>query len=300
MKPRIMSSLSLLCIMVAAGVFCTQALADLQEVHATDLPGVPVSSQTDPKADDTVPIQPSQQDTEHRIPETPDDPCLPALYKDWLEFSLATHENGSKAAIENIRVLINRSNYYLSLEVVEKGRAPRECYRTTVALGDPSSPTPSGRFVINHIYCYPDVLFFDSASEKVSELYNGFFAPLLLCEEYGGRCSRYNDLGIHGFRGSAHPNFSAIRPDTYGAVSGGCIRLPDPCSFKHELIRAVGVGPVKKNDRGSYHWLRRPVEVLIEGNYPGAAEDITIVDIVQKSLTHITGGLRSVLESIGK
>jgi hypothetical protein len=296
-----------LCMILIASVSfcCTLSFGDLNVVPAAPPSEThePPQSREQPKDDPIPPLTPPSQVKHGGVEtlfQTPDDPCLQNEYNDWREFSLAEHHINSIALDRQIRLHIHRNSFILSLEVVEGDNPTMEIYFTTVGLGDLSSPTPVGSFVINHIYCYPDVVFFDSSSEKVSELYNGFFAPLLLCENRVGRCARYNDLGIHGFRASAIPGSSPIRPETYGAVTGGCIRLPDPCSFKKELIRNVGVGPVRKNERGSYHWLKRPVEVIIEGAYPGTDDDVTIADIVQDGLSHIRAGVRSMLELLGR
>lgn len=232
--------------------------------------------------------------------QAPNDPCLPCDHNDWREFSLAERHANPVLAQRKVILRIHRNNFILTLQAIDGEAPPIEIYQTAVGLGDLNSPTPTGSFLINHIYCYSDVVFFDSSSEKVPGLYNGCFAPLLLCDKGGERCARFNDLGIHGFRASAIPNPSATNPDTYGPVSGGCIRLPDPCSFKKELIRHVGVGPVRRNERGSYHWLNKPVDVIIEGTYPGMDDDVTIADVVQQGFTHITGAFWSILGILGR
>ncbi len=227
--------------------------------------------------------------------EPPNDPCLPSLYKDWREFSADPQAESLRIAFPQVRILIDRSTFELTLEGVQGDASAQELYRTPVALGDLNSPTPEGRFVLNHIYCYPDVVFFDEASGKVPNLYRGFFAPVLACDETG-HCERFRELGIHGFDASAHPRPQGIVPATNGPVSGGCIRVPDPCKLKQELIRVVGVGPIKKNDRGCYHWLKKPVEVVISGYYPGTGEPVTIVSILQEGLQQVRNGLKGFFE----
>jgi len=187
------------------------------------------------------------------------------------------------------------------LEGVRKDGSVEEVYRTHVGLGDVNSPTPDGNFVINHIYCYPDVVFFTVSGDRVPGLYNGFFAPLLLCEDRK-HCKRFRDLGIHGFQGSAarRHNVSVASMDTYGAISAGCIRVPDPCRLKSELIRLVGIGPVKTNDRGTYHWLAKPVEVVIAGRYPGTEDQMTLVSIFEQSLEQVHHGLKDLFGIFGR
>jgi len=225
----------------------------------------------------------------------PDDPCLPKLYRDWQELALDEEADALRKQFVHIRVSIDRATFRLCIEGLRHDGSAEEVYRTPVALGDVNTPTPDGTFFINHVYCYPDVFFFHEVAGKVPYLYNGFFAPLLLCDE-SGRCQRHRELGIHGFMASAYPNRHSVVPATYGAVSGGCIRLPDPCRFKRELIRLAGLGPLKRNDRGCYHWLKRPVEVIIAGDYPGAEEQVTLLSSVEQGASEIQQGVRGLLE----
>ena len=264
-----------------------------QEVISLDaIPGEKQSAPIPAGPDTTpLPIPPPEQETGQ--PQPPDDPCLPSLYKDWREFSQGSRSGDGENGFERLRIIISRSDFTLVLEGIRRDESFEELYRTPVALGDIDSPTPEGQFLINHIYCYPDVAYFPANSDPVTGLYNGFFAPLLLCDE-DGRCERFQDLGIHGFHGSALPNHAATRIDTYGAVSAGCIRLPHPCKFKSALLRAVGLRPLKKNDRGTYHWLNRPVQVLITGNYPGTEDPTTVASIVEQGLLRLNDGLKSI------
>ncbi len=230
-----------------------------------------------------------------KLPNPPDDPCLPPLYQDWRELSLDYMDKTQGQKCPTLKIIIDRSTFRLTLECEGSDGAIDDVYETEVGLGDINSPTPTGRFVINHIYCYPDVVFFNSKSERVPYLYNGFFAPLLLCEREG-RCRRYQELGIHGFQASAYPNPSGINPDTTGAVSAGCIRLPDPCRLKRTLISRVGVGDLHKDDRGFYYWLNRPVQVQIIGDYPGQEEYLNLVTMFEKSLSQVQEGVRGLLD----
>jgi len=240
--------------------------------------------------------QPEQARVERR-PDAPNDPCLPALYKDWQEFANDLPEDGSRARWPHVRIVIDRSTFTLVLEGYAKNGVIHELYRTTVALGDMDSPTPDGEFWINHVYAYPDVVFFQAGSQQpIAGLYNGFFAPLLTCDDRG-RCQRHNDLGIHGFYPKASPQTASLKPDTYGAVSRGCIRLPDPCAFKSALMRAVGVGPLHVNDRGAYHWLNKPVPVISTGYYPGT-DFPTLVTIVEQGLQQFQDGLKTLWDGL--
>jgi hypothetical protein len=72
-------------------------------------------------------------------------------------------------------------------------------------------------------------------------------------------------------------------------VSSGCIRIPNPCEFKTQLIRAVGIGPIRRNDRGCYHWLDKPVEVFI------VDQETTIVSLVRGGLAQIGNRLKNLL-----
>jgi hypothetical protein len=242
---------------------------------------------------ETAPQETAPADKPSIVP--PDDPCLPQLFKDWQEFGADAHAESARSEFTRFRININRSTFQLSLEGVRRDESAQEIYLTPVALGELNSPTPAGHFLVNHIYCYPDVVFFDGASAaKVPNLYQGFFAPVLACDE-AGHCERFRDLGIHGFDASAHPRRRTIVAATNGAVSGGCIRVPDPCRLKSELIRVVGVGPLKKNERGCYHWLKHPVEVVITGYYPGE-EPLTIVSILQGGVRQVQSGLKGILD----
>jgi hypothetical protein len=233
-----------------------------------------------------------------KLPNPPDDPCLPSLYKDWGEFSF-DHRDHDSGSCSNLKIVIDRSAFRLTIECEKPDGTVDELYESEVGLGDLNSPTPAGRFLINHIYCYPDVVFFSSKNERIPSLYNGFFAPLLLCET-GGRCRRYNDLGIHGFQPSAHPHPSGINRETTGAVSAGCIRIPDPCRLKHTLIGKVGIGDLHKDDRGFYYWLQHPVQVEIIGDYPGQEEYLNLVNLFERSLTQVQEGMRNLLDMFGR
>lgn len=230
-----------------------------------------------------------------KLPNPPDDPCLPPLYKDWRELSLDYVDRTSAQKCLGLKIIIDRSTFRLTMECEGADGAIDNVYETEVGLGDINSPTPVGRFVINHIYCYPDVVFFGSKNERIQALYNGFFAPLLLCEREG-RCRRYHELGIHGFQASAYPHPSGINPETTGAVSAGCVRLPDPCRLKRTLISRVGIGDLHKDDRGFYYWLNRPVQVQIIGDYPGQEEYLNLVTIFEKSLSQVQEGVRGLLD----
>jgi len=229
-----------------------------------------------------------------KLPTPPDDPCLPPLYKTWGEVSL-DHMDRDSERCSNLKIVIDRSSFRLTIECEKPDGSLDEVYESEVGLGDLNSPTPAGRFLVNHIYCYPDVVFFSSKNERVPALYNGFFAPLLLCEP-GGRCRRYHELGIHGFQPLAHPNPSSIRRETTGAVSAGCIRVPDPCRLKYTLISKVGIGDLHKDDRGFYYWLQHPIRVDIIGEYPGQEEYSNLVNLFEKSLNQVQEGMRSFLD----
>jgi hypothetical protein len=226
----------------------------------------------------------------------PNDPCLPSLYRDWQE--LSAEEQGSRGKeFVAFRIIINRTSFLLSFEGLRRDKSVQQIYSTYVGLGDLNTPTPEGRFIINHIYCYPDVLYFDPSSQKVPGLYNGFFAPILMCDQRG-HCSRYRELGIHGYNKHGASG-RAARAQTYGAISAGCIRVPDPCRLKTELVRFVGIGPIRQNERGSYHWLNKPIEVAIADKYPEPEEDMTLASILQQSLDQVQGGIRDILNLFG-
>ncbi|MGB6065285.1 MAG: hypothetical protein WBG50_10780 [Desulfomonilaceae bacterium] len=227
--------------------------------------------------------------------EAPDDPCLPPLYKDWQEMSLDNQEDTPNTGFIAFRIHIDRSNFELTFEGIHGDESAEEIYRTFVGLGDISSPTPEGRFLINHVYCYPDVVLFGASGERIPHVYGGFFAPILLCDRQG-KCERFHELGLHGFTPGTDRQPQVTLANTYGAISAGCIRLPDPCKFKSTLIRLVGIGPLKHNDRGSYHWLNKPVEVVIDGDYPGTGEQLNLTSVIQDGLSQIRDGLQNVLD----
>jgi hypothetical protein len=237
---------------------------------------------------------PGAVDSSAKPLEPPDDPCLPHLYKDWRELSLDNEENGSHHEFSEFRIHIDRSNFELTFAGIHRDGSVEEIYRTHVGLGDIASPTPEGRFLINHVYCYPDVVYFDPSGKPFMDVYEGFFAPLLLCDEEG-RCERHRDLGLHGYHHQRSPDPQVTQTSTYGAISAGCIRLPDPCGFKASLIRSVGIGPMKRNDRGSYHWLNKPVEVVIDGEYPGGDDQPTLLSLIRDGAAQVQDGLKNVL-----
>lgn len=253
----------------------------------------PVSSQSGDIQQHAVPKSPAYND----MLEPPDDPCLPPLYKDWQEFSTFSGPKSSKYE-SALRIVIDRTMFILTLEEIGFQDKPRIVYQTEVALGNLTSPTPEGSFIINHIYCYPDVMYFSPVHKKVPKLYNGFFAPLLWCDQ-AGKCERFNDLGIHGFCPEARPD-PAIRPEAFGAVSGGCIRLPDPCAFKKHLIMRSNLGPRRINERGSYHWLEKPINVLIVNGYPFPETPDTIFKVLTDGLERLGNGLGELLKQFGR
>jgi hypothetical protein len=226
----------------------------------------------------------------------PNDPCLPTLYRDWQE--LSAEEQGSRAReFIAYRIVINRTSFLLSFEGLRRDKTVQQIYSTYVGLGDLNTPTPEGHFIINHIYCYPDVLYFDPSSQKIAGLYNGFFAPILMCDQRG-HCSRYRELGIHGYNKNGASG-RASRAQTYGAISAGCIRVPDPCRLKTELVRFVGIGAIRQNERGSYHWLNKRIEVTIADKYPESEDDMTLASILQQSLDQVQGGIKDILNLFG-
>ncbi|MFZ5865631.1 MAG: L,D-transpeptidase [Thermodesulfobacteriota bacterium] len=219
----------------------------------------------------------------------PHDPCLPPLFWDWNELSRTERESPEWGDFKSAEIVLDLKTFSLTLLGVRGDGSVESIYETPVGVGQGKTPTPTGQFIINHVYSYPDVCFFAEGNQKVPELYAGFFAPLLLCDEHG-KCERYQDLGIHGFNAAAYPHPSRIRHETEGEVSGGCIRLPDPCAFKSALIRLVGVGSVKRNDRGSYHWLNKPVAVSITDGETG------ILSVLQDGALFLQNGLMNVLK----
>lgn len=219
------------------------------------------------------------------------DPCLPSQFTDWREMWLHQSSVTANGGFVGARVIIDRSSCRLILQGVRPDLSVEDTYATPVAIGDFQTPTPVGQFLINHVYCYSDVLFFDVNQKALPDLYNGFFAPLLVCDEQG-RCERYRDLGIHGFNAAAFPDPRLVNPETEGPVSHGCIRLPDPCAFKASLVRLAGVGPLRRNGRGSYHWLTRPVEVWI------VDDEMTLISLMGEGLSHMHRGLKSILNWI--
>jgi hypothetical protein len=263
--------------------------AQPQSLPDPSLPGPDANPPTTPDA------PPPAVESPARPPEPPDDPCLPSLYKDWRELSLDNQESIPYQEFTGFRIHIDRSNFELTFEGIHRDGPVEEIYRTHVGLGDTASPTPEGRFLINHVYCYPDVVYFDPSGVPFQDVYSGFFAPLLLCDDEG-RCERHRDLGLHGYHHQGASDPQVTPSSTYGAISAGCIRLPDPCRFKSSLIRLVGIGPMKRNDRGSYHWLNKPVEVVIDGEYQGSDEQLTLLSLLREGAAQVQDGLKNVLD----
>lgn len=284
-------------------ILITPALADIALEGVANAPVAPHESHSAPQriiedvqrtvSDGLLP----QTDIAKDI-QMSDDPCLPPLYKDWSEFSADSEDYRRRNGITGARILINLETYNIALEAIIPGGENKLVLSQNVAVGDTRTPTPQGSYILNHIYCYPDVLFFGDNSKPVSGLYNGFLAPLLVCDE-NMNCRRIKELGIHGFQGKFHPNLSAVNLETFGAVSAGCIRIPDPCSFKMELIRTVGIGPMKNNDRGSYHWLKKPVEVLAYKKDLETGEN-TLVSILEESISTLGSEISNIVKSLYK
>lgn len=296
MKARTATRYLILLFLIVLLGFHLQAKAEGEPPRPADAATSAGPAQEQPSSPSSVTPdsgQPSPPDAVGQLAplQPPQDPCLPALFRDWREWSL--QEKESAARFVRARITIDLERFRLVLEGVRSDGSTEEVYSTHVALGDADRPTPGGQFIINHVYCYPDVVFFDVTRNRVvPEFYKGFFAPLLACDDQG-RCERFHDLGIHGFDASAYPEPGKLRPETYGPVSGGCIRLPDPCLFKTELIRLVGIGPMKQNDRGCYHWLNKPVEVRIP------EEEFTLLSILQEGFLHIQRGMKNLIGIFG-
>ncbi len=278
-------------------LFCAHpcAMADIS-LESVDRENPLIDFTKAPKIVTTIPespMNPSESDEERR--NDLDDPCLPAIYKDWSEFSIDMEDYRSSNRIVGARIAIDPANYQLCLEAILKNGTTKEIIRQNVAVGNGKTPTPEGSFFINHVYCYPDVLFFGENSKPVKGLYSGFFAPLLLCDQ-SRNCRRFNELGLHGFHAAHHPNPASINPHTFGAVSAGCVRISDPCGFKMELIRVVGIGSLRKNDRGYYHWLKKPVQVVVQGDDIHDADQTTIVSILGNSVSTMGVELSNIIK----
>ncbi|MFH0821519.1 MAG: L,D-transpeptidase [Pseudomonadota bacterium] len=219
------------------------------------------------------------------------DPCLPPTCRDWRDSAQSEEASRLRRRYREARLVIDLPTFRLTLQGVRADGSAEIVYRCAVGIGQSNSPTPEGTYLINHVYCYPDVIYFGSGGVPTAGLYRGLLAPILACDETG-RCERYNDLGIHGFDQRVLSGSQTGRSETVGPVSGGCIRIPDPCSFKRALVRVAGLGPLKKDDRGSYHWLNRPVRVWIVG------EPRTIISIIGAGLNHVEGHVGSFLKGI--
>ncbi|GEM_PF-1898538 len=215
----------------------------------------------------------------------PRDPCLQRGFTDWHDLSVHAEETASDEQFVDYRIVIYRAGFQLILQGIRGDGSTEPVYQTSVGLGAYESRTPLGRFLINHVYCYPDLLFYTDDNQIVPAVYDGFLAPLIVCDDEGV-CERYRGMGLHGFNAAAHPDPEAVVAESVGPVSAGCIRVPHPCEFKSELIGRVGIGPTKRNERGSYHWLKRPVEVWIFED-----EGFSILSILQTGLR----GLRQIL-----
>ena len=129
------------------------------------------------------------------IPEPllpPDDPCLPSIFKGWEELSIQSSFLEPQDRYVAARIVVDLENFHLVLEGIRPDGTVEPVYETDVGVGDPYTPTPQGRFLINHVYCYPDVLFYDQARREIPSLYKGFFAPVLFCDEEGS-CKRFGE-----------------------------------------------------------------------------------------------------------
>ena len=247
------------------------------------------SYEPDPIVNSLEPLSPAELETkDEAIIEAPVDRCLPSLYRDWREASDYFANNPKHPKFIGARIIIDVQTFHLTLEGILGDGSPVLMYETEVGIGEPQSPTPAGEFVINHVYCYPDVVYFNGRHGKVPRLYKGFLAPLLICNERG-KCRRFRGIGIHGFEASAYPNPDAIIHETYGQVSAGCIRLPDPCAFKRALVQTVRLGSLRKNERGTYHWLKTPIDVVVVDPEP------VLVTIVRDGLGLLKSGIDSIL-----
>lgn len=257
-------------------------LAGTETPVRNDHDGIAPAPEDMPDSSFTAPADPP--------PEPPEDPCLPSLYRNWHEPGLYDQEQRTRR-FNAVRLLIDRSQFMLTVEGILPDGSTEDLYFTHIGLGDTDSPTPAGLFFINHIYCYPDVVYFDPDLGPIPHLYDGFLAPLLVCDKTG-KCTRFRELGLHGFDASVFPDSYQMVDQRYGPVSGGCIRVPDPCKLKALLVGLVGVGPLKRNDRGCYHWLKQPVEVVISGEYPYLDEGADVSSWFGSGLRQVRRGLQ--------
>lgn len=275
-----------LCLIVLTLV-CGPALSSAMELAPWEDPQIVTSETRSLSTDTTAERESAEPVTEQTVRQAippPRDPCLPPLYRTWRELGDSESPDPKGPRYDRARIIIDRSRFILALQGVRKDGSVKDVYVTSVALGEHATPTPVGRFFINHIYCYPDVLFFAENGARVPAVYDGFFTPILACGP-DGACERFRELGIHGFNGTAFPNPALVRHETRGPVSSGCIRVPDPCRFKTELVRLVGVGPLERNDRGCYHWLEEPVDVLI------VDEETTILSLIGDGIRSLHDGV---------
>lgn len=190
------------------------------------------------------------------------DPCLPKGFHNWKDAYQSGIFRQDPDIYVDLRIVIDRASYTMVFQgLTEHGRI-EGLYRSRVGLGTHEAMTPVGLFHINHLYCYPGVIYFTDSGTAVKDLYAALFAPLLKCDSKGN-CYRYEQLGIHGLNPTLLPSGDPGVLQLYGPVSEGCVRLPDPCGFKRTLIHFAGIGPIKRNDRGYYHWLNKPVRVEV-------------------------------------
>ncbi len=192
----------------------------------------------------------------------PNDPCLPKGSQDWKEAFQSGIYRQDPGGYIDLRLVIDRASYTMVFQGLKANGHIEELYRSQVGLGTHEAMTPVGLFYINHVYCYPGVIYFTDSGDSIKDLYAALFAPLLKCDS-NGDCFRYEQLGIHGLNPNLLPSGDQGVFQLYGPVSEGCVRIPDPCGFKRTLIHFAGIGPIKRNDRGYYHWLNKPVRVEV-------------------------------------
>ena len=142
----------------------------------------------------------------------------------WLQIRVPRRPNGSKgwvprAAMQRLRVLTT------SLEIDKRAlkarlfRDGREIWTSSIGIGAPSTPTPSGRYWIR---------------ERLTGFGNAVYGPLAFGTAAYSRLSEWPGGGVIGIHGTNQPGLIPGRP------SHGCIRVPNGKIVQLDKLMPVG------------------------------------------------------------
>jgi lipoprotein-anchoring transpeptidase ErfK/SrfK len=145
---------------------------------------------------------------------------------EWLEVSLPVRPNGSRGFVRVSDITLARVEHAVVVDLAERSlrvvRGGEVVLTTTVAIGSPENPTPTGDFFVTDVLDTGDD---DSAYGRVAI---GISARSLSLSEFAGGDGQ---IGIHGTN----------QPGSIGqAVSHGCVRVPNDVAVQLASLLPLG------------------------------------------------------------